>query len=651
MHIPQLLEGLNEAQRAAVTAPHAPVLVLAGAGCGKTRVLTARLAWLIQAGAVPPEGVLAVTFTNKAAAEIRSRIASLLGPRAADPWLGTFHGIAHRILRRHPYQARLPQAFQILDAEDQLRCIQQLMRPRDCELQALHIAAPDVANFINRAKDAGQRPQHLQDHNDPRRRELLRLYRAYQQRCERRALLDFGELLLRACELWLEHPELLNAYRARFRHVLVDEFQDTNTVQYRWLRLLAAADTVPYVVGDDDQSIYSWRGAKPRHLQQLPRDYPNALLYRLERNYRSTPTILEAANALIARNRDRLGKTLWTEGAPGAPIDLHAACDECAEAELIAQRILLWLAHGGSHRQIAILYRANACSRVLEEALIGARIPYHIHGALRFFERTEIKDALAYLRLILHPQDDFSFERVVNVPPRGVGPASLELIRERAAAAACSLWEAAMRIEDTSLLGRKATAGLHAFLALIERLALELPQRPLHQQLEQVLQDCGLMQHHASNAPERAENLAELISAARSFAASGLHEELPPLHAFLAHAVLEGGEAREHNPQAVQLMTLHASKGLEFPLVFITGLCEGRFPSPRALEERAALEEERRLFYVGVTRAMDHLCLTYPQARHGHPAGYPLAPSRFIAEIPARLIQNAPPLPGPSATA
>src|SRR5215469_15891225 len=450
MDLSPILNPLNDAQRAAVTAPVGPVLVLAGAGSGKTRVLTHRIAWLIQAEGASPHGILAVTFTNKAAGEMRGRIEQLLGMPGSALWIGTFHGIAHRLLRMHWREANLAQGFQILDSEDQQRLIKKILKAS--ELDETRWVPREVQWFINNNKDEGRRPHQLKDGNDPTRAQLIKLYAVYEEACARNGVVDFAELLLRAYELWRDNPALLAHYRRRFRHVLVDEFQDTNDIQYAWMRLLAppqppAAGTAPadfghpFVVGDDDQSVYRFRGARPENLQQFRRDYPLAALFRLEQNYRSSGTILEAANGLIAHNASRLGKKLWTSGARGEPIHLYSAFNERDEAEFVTHRIREHVARGGLRREIAILYRSNAQSRVFEEAFLSARVPYRVYGGLRFFERKEIKDALAYLRLLANRADDASFERVVNLPARGVGAKSLEVLRTLARERGTSFWQ------------------------------------------------------------------------------------------------------------------------------------------------------------------------------------------------------------------
>jgi DNA helicase II / ATP-dependent DNA helicase PcrA len=652
MDVSAILDPLNDAQRAAVTAPPGPVLVLAGAGSGKTRVLTHRIAWVIEALGESPHGILAVTFTNKAAAEMRGRVERLLAVPAAGLWIGTFHGIAHRLLRLHWREARLPQGFQIMDAEDQQRLIRKVLKAAD--LDEARWVPREVQWFINSHKDEGRRPQQLAGGNDPTRRELVRIYAAYEAACERAGVVDFAELLLRAYELWRDDAALLAHYRRRFRHLLVDEFQDTNAIQYAWLRLLAAGGSFPFVVGDDDQSIYAFRGARAENLQQFRRDYPHAALFRLEQNYRSTGTILEAANGLIAHNAARLGKNLWTSGARGEPIRLYAAFNERDEAEFVTHRIREHVAQGGLRREIAILYRSNAQSRVFEEAFLSARIPYRVYGGLRFFERAEIKDALAYLRLIANRGDDASFERVVNLPPRGVGAKSLEVLRERARAAGVTLWQAAAGAGPAAgglaggadTLSTRAAAAIQGFMALIERLAHETSGLVLHEQVDQVLRGSGLAEHYRRDKAERgearAENLDELVSAARGFTPESA--ELPPLEAFLAHAALESGEGQaEEWEDCVQMMTLHAAKGLEFPVVFLAGMEEGLFPHQRAGADLDGLEEERRLCYVGMTRAMRRLYLCYAEQRRLHGVDSYGQVSRFVREIPESLIEEVRP--------
>jgi len=637
MDLSPILDPLNAAQREAVTAPLNPVLVLAGAGSGKTRVLIHRIAWLIKAEDASPHNILAVTFTNKAAAEMRSRVEALLGISGGALWLGTFHGLAHRLLRLHWREAGLPQSFQILDGEDQLRLIKKVLKA--AQLDESRWVPRDIQYFINKHKDEGRRPAQLQGGNDPTQQQLLRLYTEYEQACTRAGAVDFAELLLRAFELWRDTPDLLRHYRARFRHVLVDEFQDTNSIQYAWVRLLVGADGLPFVVGDDDQSIYRWRGARVENLQRFRNDYAEAKLYRLEQNYRSSGAILDAANALIANNSTRLGKQLWTSGARGEPVRLYAAYNERDEAEFVIGRIQQWLAQGGARRETAILYRSNAQSRVFEEALIQARLPYKVYGGLRFFERAEVKDALAYLRLIANRDDDASFERIVNLPTRGIGARSMDTLREAARAAGSTLWAAATTGADPATKG----AALAGFVALIERLGRDIDGLPLHEQVDYVINNSGLIEHYRKDKAERGEtrieNLAELVSAARGY--SPEDEQLPPLQSFLAHAVLESGETQgEAWEDCVQMMTLHTAKGLEFPVVFLTGMEDGLFPHQRSVSDLESLEEERRLCYVGITRAMRQLYLSYAEQRRLHGVDSYNTPSRFIREIPEALIEE-----------
>ena len=640
-----LLAQLNEAQRAVVSAPPGPILVLAGAGSGKTRVLVHRVAWLISQEGASPHSVLAVTFTNKAAGEMRGRIESLLGVPGGALWIGTFHGLAHRLLRLHWREAGLPQTFQILDSDDQLRLVKKVVRA--LELDETRWVPKDLQYFINAQKDEGRRPAALSDDGDGTRRVMIKVYAAYEDACRRSGVVDFAELLLRSFELWRDNPELRAHYQRRFRHVLVDEFQDTNSIQYQWLKMLAGPESLPFVVGDDDQSIYGWRGARVENIQRYQRDFPGTTVYRLEQNYRSTATILNAANALISNNTGRMGKTLWTDGERGEPIRVYAAFNERDEAEFVVDRIRDWARQGGCRQDCGVLYRSNAQSRVLEEALIAARIPYRVYGGLRFFERAEIKDALAYLRLISSRRDDASFERIVNLPTRGIGAKSLEILRQTARDQALSLWEAAATTITSGALGPKGGAAMHGFLGLIERLARETAGLPLHDQVDKVIAGAGLLEHFRKEKGERGEarveNLEELVSAARGFATEDV-TDLSPLDSFLAHAVLESGEGQASEwEDSVQLMTLHSAKGLEFPVVFLCGLEDGLFPHQRSVTDIGGLEEERRLAYVGITRAMRRLYLTYAEQRRLHGVDQFGMPSRFIAEVPAELVEEVRP--------
>jgi DNA helicase-2/ATP-dependent DNA helicase PcrA len=643
MDVSHLLEGLNDDQRQAVASPLGAALVLAGAGSGKTRVLVHRVAWLIEVEGASPNSILAVTFTNKAAAEMRSRIETLLGVPGGAMWLGTFHGLAHRLLRIHWREANLPQSFQILDSEDQARVLRKVLKALD--LDETRWIPREILWFINAQKDEGHRPKHIKDDGDPTRRQLIKIYQAYEDACHRAGVVDFAELLLRAYELWRDNAALLQHYRARFSHVLVDEFQDTNAIQYKWLMLLTGANGLPFVVGDDDQSIYRWRGARVENLQHFRRDFPHAVLYKLEQNYRSTGTILKAANALISNNAGRLGKTLWTSGEDGERVKLYAAFNERDEADFVVNRIREWVSRGGARREAAVLYRSNAQSRVFEEAFLNARMPYRVYGGLRFFERAEIKDALAYLRLIASRADDTSFERVVNTPVRGIGAKTMDTVREHARAHATSLWNAALSCVQGGLPQRAALA-LQAFMALIDRLSREVEGMELQSQVDHVIQMGGLIEHFKKEKGERGEgrveNLLELVSAARGFSPETEAEtELNPLESFLAHAVLESGEGQaDAYDDCVQMMTLHSAKGLEFPVVFLAGMEDGLFPHQRSVADLAGLEEERRLCYVGMTRAMRQLYITYAEQRRLYGVDTYGQPSRFISELPSDLVEE-----------
>ena len=642
MDLSPILNSLNDAQREAVTAPLVPVLVLAGAGSGKTRVLIHRIAWLIQTEGVSPHSILAVTFTNKAAGEMRGRVEQLLGGPGSALWLGTFHGIAHRLLRLHWREAGLAQGFQILDAEDQLRLIKKLLKSQN--LDENRWVPREVQYFINKHKDEGRRPKNVPGGGDPTQLQLIKLYEQYEEACARSGVIDFAELLLRAFELWRDQPELLRHYRARFRHVLVDEFQDTNSIQYAWIRLLVGSEGAAFVVGDDDQSVYRFRGARVENLHKFREDFPQGKLFRLEQNYRSTAGILDAANVLIANNTGRLGKTLWTSKAGGERVKLFAAYNERDEADFVVTRILEWSQRGGLRREAAILYRSNAQSRSFEEALITARVPYRVYGGLRFFERAEIKDALAYLRLIANRDDDASFERIVNLPPRGIGNKTVDNIRDAARGAGSSLWRAAGAAVAAGEGGRAAVA-LLGFMQLIEQLTQAIVGLSLHEQVDHVINASALLEHHqkdkADRGEARVENLNELVSAARGFEPDS---DLPPLQSFLSHAVLESGDTQgDAWEDCVQMMTLHTAKGLEFPLVFLCGLEDGLFPHQRSINDLDGLEEERRLCYVGMTRAMQQLYFTYAEQRRLHGVDSYNSPSRFIQEIPPAMIEEVRP--------
>jgi DNA helicase-2/ATP-dependent DNA helicase PcrA len=645
MDVTEILDPLNNAQREAVTAPHRPTLVLAGAGSGKTRVLVHRIAWLIRVEGLAPQQLIAVTFTNKAAAEMRHRIEALLGFPTRQFWIGTFHGLAHRLLRIHWQEAGLAEGFQIMDSADQLRMIRRLLK--DLQLDENEWDPKEIQWFINAQKDEGLRPENVDDDGNTGRRQKIDLYGRYEKACTDSSVVDFAELLLRALELLRENEQLLAQYQTRFQHLLVDEFQDTNAIQYNWLKLLAGKTGVPFVVGDDDQSIYRWRGARVENLRRYQQHFPGTKVIRLEQNYRSTSTILDAANAIITNNSGRLGKKLWTEGAAGDPIKLYAAFNERDEADFVVNRISDYVAQGHARAEAAVLYRSNAQSRVFEETLLAAGIPYRVYGGLRFFERAEIKDALAYLRLIANRNDDPSFERVVNTPTRGVGARTMDAVRACARQSGVSLWRAAGAVITEDAIPKRSSNALWAFLNLIDRLDTETRELSLHDQVRDVTQASGLIAHHGRDGQmggeARVENLEELVSAAQGVIQDE-ESELPPLAEFLSYAVLESGDVQaEEYEDSVQLMTLHSAKGLEFPLVFLCGLEDGLFPHQRSLADADGLEEERRLCYVGLTRAQKQIYLTYAERRRLHGTDNYGTPSRFIQEIPQELLEEVRP--------
>ncbi|HEK2643709.1 TPA: DNA helicase II [Proteus mirabilis] len=643
MDVSYLLEGLNDKQREAVAAPRVNMLVLAGAGSGKTRVLVHRIAWLLSVEQASPFSIMAVTFTNKAAAEMRHRIEDLIGTSQGGMWIGTFHSLAHRLLRAHYLDAGLPQDFQIIDSDDQYRLIRRIVK--SMALDDKQWPPRQGMWYINGKKDEGLRPQHIQTYGNPVETTWLKVYQAYQEACDRAGLVDFAELLLRAHELWLNKPQILEHYQHRFTNILVDEFQDTNRIQYAWIRMLAGQTGKVMIVGDDDQSIYGWRGAQVENIQNFLNEFPGAETIRLEQNYRSTSNILKAANALIANNSDRLGKNLWTEGAEGEPISLYCAFNDLDEARYVVGRIKRWHEEGGALADCAILYRSNAQSRIMEEALLQANMPYRIYGGQRFFERQEIKDALSYMRLTANRHDDASFERVVNTPTRGIGDRTLDVVRQVARDNQITLWESALQVIEHKMLAGRAIAAIARFLELIETLANETVDMPLHVQTDRIIRDSGLKamyeQEKGEKAQARIENLEELVTATRQFSYQDEDEDLMPLQAFLSHAALESGEGQADAYQdAVQLMTLHSAKGLEFSQVFIVGVEEGMFPSQMSLDEGGRLEEERRLAYVGVTRAMKKLTLTYAENRRLYGKEVSHRPSRFIGELPKECVEE-----------
>lgn len=647
MDVTDLLEGLNPAQREAVAAAPGPLLVLAGAGSGKTRVLTHRVAWLVGVEQCPPQAILAVTFTNKAAYEMRGRIEKMLGYSIGGMWVGTFHGLCHRLLRAHWREAGLPQSFAILDADDQYRMIRRVLK--QLELDEAYWPPKRAQWFINEHKEEGRRPDVLKDAGDAQQLQWIRIYKEYEAMCARAGVVDFAELLLRAYELLRNNEVMRGHYQRRFRYILVDEFQDTNRIQYAWLKLLAGDQDHLFVVGDDDQSIYGWRGARVENILNFESDFAGAKTIRLEQNYRSTGMILKAANGVIDHNAGRLGKKLWTDDEEGEPITLFTAYNEYDEGRFVIERIEAWHEEGRKLAESAILYRSNAQSRVFEELLLRARIPYRVYGGLRFFERQEIKDALAYMRLVASPSDDAAFERICNVPTRGIGNKTLEALRLATREQGQPLLPTAKVMVEAQVLPARASNALGSFVVLMDKLKADAEGLELTEQVEHILEASGLLDHYRKEKGEKAqarlENLDELISAVRAFDEDGvgadeeIAEDMPPLAHFLAHAALEAGEGQaEAWEDCVQLMSLHSAKGLEFPLVFLTGLEEGLFPHQRSVEEAGRLEEERRLCYVGMTRARERLVLSHAELRRLHGTEHYATPSRFLAEVPEDCI-------------
>ena len=633
-----LLQGLNPEQLAAVTLPQQHALILAGAGSGKTRVLTTRIAWLIQTSQAGPHGILAVTFTNKAAKEMLTRLSAMLPINLRGMWIGTFHGLCNRLLRAHHREAGLPQLFQILDQADQLSAIKRLVKSLDVDDEKF--PPRELQHFINAQKEQGLRATSVEAWDEFTRRRI-EIYEAYERQCNREGVVDFAELLLRSFELLSRNEILRHHYQERFRHILVDEFQDTNVLQYRWLKLLGGGGASIFAVGDDDQSIYGFRGAEVGNMRDFEREFKVGRVIRLEQNYRSHGNILDAANAIIKHNEARLGKNLWTDAGSGEPIRVFEAMSDLDEARWIVEEIKELSRDGNARAEIALLYRSNAQSRVLEHALFSAGLPYRVYGGLRFFERAEVKHALAYLRLIANPDDDTAFSRVVNFPTRGIGARSLEQLADLAKARSLSL-HAAIRE-----LSGKAGASLSAFAALIENMRAGAEDLPLPELVDQAIELSGLSSHYRNEkeGADRVANLDELINASASFVAEEGSREvgeegLSDLAAFLAHASLEAGEHQAgDSDDAVQLMTVHSAKGLEFNVVFISGLEEGLFPHENAILEEKGLEEERRLMYVAVTRARARLYLSFAQTRMLHGQTRYNVASRFVDEIPVVLLK------------
>jgi DNA helicase-2/ATP-dependent DNA helicase PcrA len=640
---PPFLEGLNEQQLEAVTLPEQSALILAGAGSGKTRVLTTRIAWLIQTGQVSPYGLLAVTFTNKAAKEMLTRISAMLPINTRGMWVGTFHGLCNRMLRIHAREAGLPSLFQILDTQDQLAMVKRIMKSMNLD-EDLYPPRQGLW-FIAGNKEEGRRSKDVEAYDDFSEK-MMQVYAEYDQQCQREGVVDFAELLLRSYELLSRNEVLREHYRNRFKHILVDEFQDTNKLQYRWLQLLAGEQNTIFAVGDDDQSIYAFRGANTANMQHLQRDFHVQRVIKLEQNYRSHAHILDAANALISHNRKRLGKNLWTAQGKGEPLRVHESPNDLDEAAFIVQEVKSLRLDGVSPGEIAVLYRSNAQSRVLEHALFNASLPYRVYGGLRFFERQEVKHALAYLRLVANADDDGAFMRIVNFPTRGIGARTIDQIQEVSRTRGTTLWAAAC----ANTLSGKASASIAGFVRLIENMRIATSGLPLPEVIDHVVEASGLKQHYKTEkeGADRLENLAELVTAAASYIAERDvqpivegEEEPDDLTAFLAHAALEAGEHQAlAGAEALQLLTVQSAKGLEFHTVFISGMEEGLFPHENSAQEDDGLEEERRLMYVALTRARRRLYMTYAQSRMLHGQTRFNVPSRFFQEIPAELMRK-----------
>ena len=640
MDVSDIFQNLNEPQRQAVTSESQNLLVLAGAGSGKTRVIAHRVAWLIKGLGVSPHSLLTVTFTNKAASEMRGRIEAIVEEDMGNFWCGTFHGISHRLLRSHWEEAGLRREFAILDSEDQFRVIKRV--GKSLGLDDAKWPPRQIQWFINKQKDECRRSKDVEVGDDYFAEKMNQVYTAYEELCERESLVDFGELLLRTYMLLRHNEQILQHYQRRFKHILVDEFQDTNEVQYQFLRLLTNGGSHIMSVGDDDQSIYGWRGAKSENINRFTKDYTGTEVVKLEQNYRSTEIILSAANAVIKNNQGRMGKELWTEQKEGEQISIYSAYNEDDEARYVVGSIQTWIGQGRNLDEVAILYRSNAQSRVLEEAILREGLPYKIYGGLRFYERAEIKNAMGYLRLVFGREDDAAFERVINIPPRGIGAKTIDIIRARALRNESSLWKAAEDLLETEGLTPRAAQSVKGFISDFDKLDEETEDLLFKDMVDHVIQRSGLIEYHKKEAGERGrtrvENLGELVTAATDFESPQGEEETTELKLFIDHAALDAGDtqAAEHEA-AIQLMTLHSAKGLEFPLVFITGFEEGLFPHKLSIEEPGQLQEERRLCYVGMTRAMEKLFIIHAEMRNLYGSENFNPPSRFLREIPPEL--------------
>ena len=637
MDVSYILDDLNSPQREAVSDESKHSLILAGAGSGKTRVITHKVAWLCKVHNLNPMSLLTVTFTNKAAKEMRGRIENILGEQLNQMWCGTFHSLFHRMLRRHSEEAGLNKSFSILDSEDQNRVIKRVIKSLDLDDATWQ---PSQAQwFINNQKEEARRKPKIKSNASFIEEKMVDIMNEYQNVCDQEGLVDFSEILLRSYELLTNNKEILEYYQNRFEHILVDEFQDTNEIQYLLLKKLLGKNSFMTVVGDDDQSIYSWRGAKSSNIKRFQKDFKGVKTIKLEQNYRSTKNILSSANAVISNNPERLGKKLWSENKEGEPLKIYRSFNERDEASFIVDIIKNWIDEGRSLSDVAILYRSNAQSRVLEDSILRAELPYRIYGGVRFYERMEIKNALAYAKLLLDSNNDAAFERIVNVPSRGIGAKTTDNVRQYARAESTSLWDAAKLISQGD--EKKSSKAITSFIEKIELLKTEIEGKNLGEIFEQILESTNLKEFHAKEPGEkgrsRKENLEELISAASGFYPVGedADDERNELELFLDQASLDAGENQaKADEDAIQMMTLHSAKGLEFPLVFISGCEEGLFPHKRSLEDPRQLAEERRLCYVGITRAMERLYLTHAEVRnmYGMESFSPI--SRFIKEIP-----------------
>tara|TARA_Y100000766_G_scaffold56407_1_gene45845 strand:- start:2374 stop:4545 length:2172 start_codon:yes stop_codon:yes gene_type:complete len=639
--VSEIFETLNEPQRKAVTSEAQSLLVLAGAGSGKTRVIAHRVAWLIKAQNVNPHSILTVTFTNKASREMRGRIEDIVQEEMGNFWCGTFHGISHRLLRTHWEEAGLRKEFSILDSEDQHRVIKRVVKSMG--LDDTKWPPRQIQWFINKQKDECLRSKDVEVTDDYFTEKMVEIYKVYEELCERESLVDFGELLLRVYVLLKTNGQVLRHYQRRFSHILVDEFQDTNEVQYQFLKMLAASGSNFIAVGDDDQSIYGWRGAKSENINRFTNDYKNTEIIRLEQNYRSTSVILNAANEVIKNNQGRLGKELWTDQKEGEPISVYSAYNEDDEARFVVGSIQNWVAQGRNLDEVAILYRSNAQSRVLEEAILRESLPYKIYGGLRFYERAEIKNAMSYLKLVYGREDDAAFERVINIPPRGIGVKTIEIIRSKAMEGKTSLWKACQELLDNDGFTSRAAQAIEGFMNSFDTLESDTKDLQLWEIVDITIERSGLIEYHKKEAGEkgrtRVENLSELVGAAKDFEPDSFDElDESSLKMFIDHAALDAGEtqASEHE-LAIQLMTLHSAKGLEFPLVFITGFEEGLFPHKLSIEDPNQLQEERRLCYVGMTRSMEKLFVTHAEMRNLYGSESFNPASRFLREIPEEL--------------